>query len=195
MPLDPRLNPYVVTPRRQPKRRPALLALVLVPIAGAVATSVIVSTAADAEQVDTAGVVQAEAWSTQSGARTERTGDAGGGRNVGWLADGDWIRYDNVDLGGPGSLTASIRIAAGSRAGGTVELRAGSPDGELLVSYPVGYTGGWQSWTTKTRLSTTEQTGAHTVFVLVRSPQGHDLVNINWLRFHRTPTAAVPGSP
>ncbi|WP_426508271.1 carbohydrate-binding protein [Dactylosporangium sp. McL0621] len=195
MPLDPRLNPYVVPPRREPKRRPALLALVLVPIAGAVATSLIVTTSAGAEQVDTEGVVQAEAWGAQSGARTEGTGDAGGGKNVGWLADGDWMRYDNVDLGGPGSLTASVRVAAGGRTGGTVELRAGAPDGELLASYQVGNTGGWQSWTTKTRVSTTGRTGLQTVFVLIRSEHGGDFVNVNWLRFHRTPTAAIPGSP
>ncbi|WP_433611151.1 DUF1996 domain-containing protein [Dactylosporangium sp. CA-139114] len=195
MPLDPRLNPYVVTPSRPPKRRRTLLALLLVPIAGAVATSLILTTTAGAEQVDTAGMVQAEAWSAQSGARTENTGDVGGGKNVGWLADGDWMRYDNVDLGGPGSLTASVRVAAASRTGGTIELRAATRDGELLASYPVGYTGGWQTWTTKTAVSTTGRTGRQTVFLLLKSPQAGDFVNVNWLRFKRTPTATMPGSP
>ena len=108
---------------RVPKRRRTLLALFAVPVAGAVATTVIVSTTAGAEQIDTAGMVQAEAWSAQSGARVENTADTGGGKDVGWLADGDWMRYDNIDLGATGSLSAGVRVAAASRTGGTIELR------------------------------------------------------------------------
>ncbi|WP_432832138.1 DUF1996 domain-containing protein [Dactylosporangium sp. CA-092794] len=175
-------------------RRRTLLALLAVPFAGAVATTVILTTTAGAEQVDTAGVVQAEAWSAQSGARTENTGDTGGGKNVGWLANGDWMRYDTVDLGGAGTLTASVRVAAASHAGGTIELRAGTPDGEALATYAVGYTGGWQSWTTKTAVSETRLTGKQTVYLLLKSPQGSDFTNVNWIRFTRTPTATVPGA-
>ncbi|WP_432980721.1 carbohydrate-binding protein [Dactylosporangium sp. CA-233914] len=177
--------PLPAAPARPPKRRRTLLALLAVPVAGALATTVILTSTAGAEQTDTAGLVQAEAWSAQSGARIEDTGDTGGGKNVGWLANGDWIRYDNVDLGGPGSLTASVRVAAASRAGGTIELRAGTQDGELLASYPVGYTGGWQNWTTKTAVSATSLTGKQTVFLLLKSPQGSDFSNVNWLRFRR----------
>jgi hypothetical protein len=183
------------TPYRVPQRRRTLLALVAVPVAGAVATTVIVSTTAGAEQIDTAGIVQAESWSAQSGARVENTSDAGGGKNVGWLAGGDWMRYDNIDLGGTGSLSAGVRIAAASRAGGTIELRAAAPDGELLASYPVGYTGGWQTWTTKTVLSGSKLTGKQTIFLLLKSPQSGDFINVNWMQFKRTPTATVPGSP
>ncbi|GAA3449905.1 DUF1996 domain-containing protein [Dactylosporangium matsuzakiense] len=188
-------NPYLVPPRRQPKRRRTLLALLAVPVAGALAFTVVLTATAGAEQIDTAGVVQAEAWSAQSGTRTENTGDTGGGRNVGWLASGDWMRYDDVDLGAAGSLTASVRVAAASRAGGTVELRAGAQDGELLAAIPVGYTGGWQNWTTKAAVSTTELTGLQTVFLVLKSAQPADFININWLQFKRTPTATIPGSP
>jgi hypothetical protein len=182
------------TSYRVPKGRRTLLALFAVPVAGAVATTVIVSTTAGAEQIDTAGVVQAEAWNAQSGARAENTRDAGGGKSVGWLADGDWMQYDNIDLGAAGSLSAGVRVAAANRAGGTIELRAGAKDGELLATYAVGYTGGWQTWTTKTVLSTTELTGKQTLFLLVKSSQSGDFVNVNWMQFKRTPTAIVPGA-
>jgi hypothetical protein len=172
-----------------------LLALLAVPIAGAVATTVIVTTTAGAEQTDTAGVVQAEAWSAQSGAKTENTGDTGGGKNVGWLAGGDWMRYDGVDLGGTGALTANVRVAAASRAGGTVELHAGTQTGELLASFPVGYTGSWQTWVTRTAVSATQLTGKQTVFLVLRSEQASDFINVNWFQLKRTPTATVPGSP
>jgi hypothetical protein len=190
------MHPFVVAPPpRPPQRRRTLLALIAVPIAGAIATTAILTPAAGAEQADIAGVVQAEAWSAQGGARTENAGDTGGGRSAGWLANGDWMRYDGVDLGGAGALTASVRVAAASHAGGTVELRAGARDGELLASYPVGYTGGWQAWTTRTEVSGTRLTGPQTVFVVLKSAQAGNFININWLRFRRTPTAVLPGSP
>jgi hypothetical protein len=196
MPTDPRQYPLpTAPPRRTPGRRRTLLALLAVPFAGAVATTVIVSTTAGAQQTDTAGLVQAEAWSAQSGTRTENTGDTGGGKNVGWLANGDWMRYDNVDLGTAGSLSAALRIAAASHAGGKVELHADAQDGELLASFPVGYTGGWQKWTTKTMVSGTRLTGKQTVFLVLSSGQGSDFINVNWLQFKRTPTATLPGSP
>jgi hypothetical protein len=201
MPFDRPPHPLAnAAPVRAPKGRRTLLALLAVPIAGAVATTVIVSTTAGAEQADPAGVVQAEAWSAAGGARTENTADVGGGKNVGWLAGGDWMRYDNVDLGAagplaPGVLNAGVRVAAASHAGGTIELHAAARDGELLASYPVGYTGGWQSWTTKTAVSGTRLTGKQTVFLVLKSGQAGDFVNVNWLVFKRTPTATLPGSP
>ncbi|GAA2592043.1 hypothetical protein GCM10010399_23250 [Dactylosporangium fulvum] len=197
MPTDPRHHPYPTTtpPRRSPKRRRALMALLTVPVAGAIATTVIVSTTAGAEQTDTAGLIQAEAWSAQSGARTENTGDTGGGKNVGWLANGDWMRYDGVDLGSTGALAASIRVAAASRAGGTVELRAGTQTGEVLATFAVGHTGSWQTWVTKTELSNTGLTGKQTVFLLLKSNQASDFINVNWFQLKRTPTATIPGSP
>ncbi len=182
-------------PTQRQTRRRTLLALLAVPVVGAVATTVIVTTTAGAEQSDTTGLLQAEAWSGQSGARTENTGDTGGGKNVGWLANGDWLRYDAIDLGSAGPLTASVRVAAASRAGGTIELHAGSQTGELIASYPVNYTGGWQTWTTKTVVSATGLKGPQTVFVVLKSDQASDFININWLQFKRTPTATIPGSP
>jgi hypothetical protein len=43
--------------------------------------------------------VQAEAYSSQSGTQTESTGDTGGGQDVGYLANGDWLGYGGVDFG------------------------------------------------------------------------------------------------
>ena len=29
----------------------------------------------------------------------QETEDTGGGQNVGWIGDGDWLRFDDVDFG------------------------------------------------------------------------------------------------
>jgi len=54
---------------------------------------------ADAAETSVPGRLQAEAWSAEHGARTEKTSDQDGGRNVGWLKAADWMRYDNVQIG------------------------------------------------------------------------------------------------
>ena len=50
-------------------------------------------------------VVQAESYAAQSGVQLEPTADTGGGQNAAYLANGDWMRYDGVDLGAAGALT------------------------------------------------------------------------------------------
>ncbi|WP_432824787.1 DUF1996 domain-containing protein [Dactylosporangium sp. CA-092794] len=133
--------------------------------------------AASAGEINPAAKLEAESFSAQSGARTENTGDTGGGKNVGWLADGDWMQYDNVTIGG-GDLSA--RIAANNRAGGSVELHLGSPGGALLATFPVAYTGGWQKWTTVTAKPATVPAGPQTLVAVMKSAQRSDFVNVNW---------------
>lgn len=67
-----------------------------------------------------------------------------GGRCLGWIEDGDWVRYDGVDFG---TRTERVEIRAASvTGGGNIELRLDKPDGELLGTCSVADTGDWQSW-------------------------------------------------
>ncbi|MFD6889663.1 carbohydrate-binding protein [Streptomyces sp. NPDC059957] len=59
------------------------------------------------------------------------------------------MRFDNVDLGAPGPLTVSARVASAVGAGGAVVLRTGSVTGPLLAQFDITSTGGWQSWATR----------------------------------------------
>ncbi len=139
--------------------------------------------------------LEAESFSAQSGAKTENTADAGGGKNVGWLADGDWLQFDNVLVGGA-DLTA--RIAAQHRAGGSIELHLGTPTGTLLATFPVAYTGGWQRWTTVTAKAASVPTGRQTIVAVMRSAQPADFVNVNYLTLgpaSRSPATATVAPP
>ena len=152
-------------------------------VAAALAGSGVYIAGANAAEVVVPGRVQAEAFAAQSGAQTEGTGDADGGQNVGWLANGDWLRYDGVDLGAAGPLTLSARVASNNTAGGSIELHTGTQTGALLATFPIAKTGGWQSWVTKTATATTHPAGAQTVFAVLKSAQAGDFVNINWFTF------------
>ncbi len=117
------------------------------------------------------------------GVVTEPTTDTGGGLNVGHISDGDWFAYEPMDLTGIDAV--ELRVASGSD-GGTVEIRAGAPDGELVGSAEVSPTGGWQEWETVTaEIADHEPDGG--VWFVVRRPDGSantgGLLNVNWLRF------------
>ena len=63
------------------------------------------------------------------------------GANIGYIENGDWVLYKEIDFGeGPG--TAAVRASA-LHDGGTIEFRLDGIDGSLIGSCPVTNTGGW----------------------------------------------------
>jgi beta-glucanase (GH16 family) len=125
------------------------------------------------------GTVQAESYTAQSGTQVEATSDTGGGSDVGWIGNGDWLRYDGVDLG-TGRSRVDLRVASGAPSGvsGLVQLRLDSPTGPVAASVAVGSTGGWQSW--RTVPGQLSASGRHTVYLTFSSGQPADFVNLNW---------------
>jgi hypothetical protein len=127
--------------------------------------------------------IRAAAFTEQSGVQTEGTADAGGGKNVGWITPGDWMKFSQVDLGAMGNLTTSLRVAAAYRdRPGVVEVHLASQSGPIIARLPITATGGWQSWKTLTDTQPSPG-GVQDIFVVARSDQGGDFVNINWLAF------------
>ena len=70
---------------------------------------------------------------------------------------------------------------ASGGAGGTIEVRTGSPTGDLVATTPmIAPTGGWQNWTTVT-LPITPPAGTHELFLVFRHPTDQGgLMNLNW---------------
>jgi hypothetical protein len=130
--------------------------------------------------------IQAEAFNAQNGVQTENTTDTGGGRNIGWIANGDWVRFDRVDFGSTPARNFQARVASGAGGGvsGLVEVRLGSPTAAPIGSFAVGNTGGWQSWRT-VPANITGVTGVQTVYFTFTSGQPADFVNVNWFTFVR----------
>ncbi|QKW24043.1 carbohydrate-binding protein [Kitasatospora sp. NA04385] len=127
--------------------------------------------------------VQAESYAAQSGAQTEVCSDTGGGTDVGWLANGDWLRY-SLDFGSTGATRIDARVASGAAAGvsGLVQVRLGSPTATPVGSFAVGNTGGWQTWKT-VPADLSRITGVQTVYLTFSSGQSADFVNLNWFTF------------
>ncbi|MFF5660891.1 ThuA domain-containing protein [[Kitasatospora] papulosa] len=112
-----------------------------------------------------------------------RTG-ASGGRVLTEIEDGDWIAFDPLDLGGIGSVTVG---ATPCGLGGTVEFRAGSPDGPLLGSVRVpgaGHGGGDVTPTAALR-SQSRSDRLYVVFTdAAWNSEKPDLFAVDWFRFH-----------
>ncbi len=135
-------------------------------------------------RISATSTIQAEAFSAQSGTQTEPTTDVGGGQNVGFIGNGDWLRYDGVDFGSTALTQFKARVASGAAGGvsGLVEVHLDSLSNPATGSFAIANTGGWQSWRT-VPANMTGTTGVHTVFLRFVTGSGQDFVNVNWFTF------------
>src|SRR5439155_16571515 len=77
---------------------------------------------------DAYGTIQAESFDQQQGVGVEATSDTGGGQNIGFIANGDWVLYRGVNFGGTAAHQFVGRAASGAAGGvsGLVEVRLDS---------------------------------------------------------------------
>ncbi|WP_433214158.1 PQQ-dependent sugar dehydrogenase [Dactylosporangium sp. CS-047395] len=87
---------------------------------------------------------QGEFYKTFSGVDPITKATAEGGKTVGNINNGDWIGFDPYKLNNATSFTA--RVSSGG-AGGTLQLRTGSPTGTIIGSATVPVTGSWETFT------------------------------------------------
>ncbi|MFF3417524.1 beta-1,3-glucanase family protein [Streptomyces sp. NPDC002698] len=128
--------------------------------------------------------IQAESYSAQSGTTTESCSDSGGGSDVGYIANGDWLKFSSVDFGSASPNQFKARLASGAAAGvsGAVQVRLDSTSGTKIAEINFANNGGWQNWQTVPANIVASATGVHDVY-LVFSGSGSDFTNINWFTF------------
>jgi Carbohydrate binding module (family 6)/Secretion system C-terminal sorting domain len=129
------------------------------------------------------GTIQAESYATMFGVQTEQTIDAGGGLDVGWIDQGDWMNY-NVTVAATGTYTVGFRVAT-TLNGGTLQLKDAS--GNVLANVNVPNTGNWEGWQTVTA-TVTLPAGNQTLQLVNNGFPGW---NINWMDFESTGVAAT----
>ncbi len=131
------------------------------------------------------GRIEAELYSAQSGTQLEDCTDSGGGKDVGYLAPGDWLEYDYLDFGTKPVSHFLVRYASGLPSGmtGEFQLRLDSASSTPIAVAPIGSTGGWQNWQLATAPVNPPVTGRHKVFLTFASSSGWEIGNINWFSF------------
>ncbi len=133
---------------------------------------------------DAYATIEAESFNAQNGVQTESSSE--GGQNIGWIGNGDWARYDNVEFGStsPRDFVARVASGAGSGISGEVQVRIDSPTATPIGRFSISNTGGWQNWTSVPG-NVSPVTGRHTVYLTFSSGQPNDFVNVNWFTFRR----------
>ena len=127
--------------------------------------------------------LQAESASALTGIQAQDTTDEGGGKNVGFIATGDSMRFDNLDFGPVPATRLLVRVAAGTADGGRMDIHLDSPDQAPVGTLTAEDTGGWQTWRTDEVALTSPVTGRHTVFFTFTGNKDSEFVNVNWLQF------------
>ena len=122
--------------------------------------------------------LEAEKYDDQSGIEIEDNPD-GNGKNIGYIQNGDYAVYKNVDFG---SGAASFQASAGSGStGGNIEIRLDSLTGTLVGTCAVPGTGGWKTWT-DVACNISGVTGKHDLYLKFTGGSDY-LFNLDWFKF------------
>ncbi len=113
----------------------------------------------------------------------EATTDSGGGYNVGWIVQGEWLAFNGLNIPTTGSYTVRLRVASPNGATASVDLNAGSIQ---LGNFAIPATGGWQNWTTVSR-TVNLNAGTYNLGVFAQTSDW----NFNWIEI--IPNTTNPG--
>lgn len=113
------------------------------------------------------------------------TAFVGGDEPAGWMVcearPSAFVRFNRVDFGGGLAKKMQARVACGQRMG-SFDIRLGNPKGKKIASFPMEYTGGWNSWETIEAELEESISGIHDLVVVFNTDWGSTKsVNLNWL--------------
>ncbi|CZT55492.1 Endo-1,4-beta-xylanase A precursor [Eubacteriaceae bacterium CHKCI005] len=101
------------------------------------------------------------------------------GSNIGYLNDGDWVIYRNVDFGSNGAEAIELFYSGEVRdTTGTIQVRLDSASGPLLGTISTPGTAGWSNYTLTTAALDEKVTGVHDVCLLFDCSR-----NVDYFRF------------
>ncbi|MCB9504273.1 MAG: carbohydrate-binding protein [Deferribacteres bacterium] len=91
------------------------------------------------------GKIEAEDFDVNNGFQLEATQDAGGGQNLGWADQGDFVEY-NISVSTTGNYSFRYRFAAPSSGGMLIAETLKEEVTTILHAVAFSATGGWQNW-------------------------------------------------
>lgn len=139
-----------------------------------------------AENCATFTTIEAEAYDDMLGVVVGNSGE--GGQKI-LTTNGDWARYNNIDLTCASSISARV---ASLTSGGDIEVRLDGVSGTLIGTLSVGNTGSWQTWTTVSG-NINSVTGVHDVYLVFTGGSGL-LINLTWFEFSQSAAIAAKAS-
>lgn len=127
-------------------------------------------------------LVEAETADTINGPQILGSGSAGGGKFIGAINHGHYLRFQGLALD---TIRRAVLRVASAGAGGSIEIRIDSPEGPVLATVPVEVNGHWEKWYERTA-ELPETHGRHDVFVrFIHPSQAGGLMNLDSVQFLR----------
>jgi len=123
--------------------------------------------------------IQGSSFSSEATLETEVTSDTTGEYDLGYLTQGSYTVYENVDFGN-GVSQVNVRTASAGN-GGTAKFYLDNMTGSPISTVNLPVTGGWQTWTTVTT-PVAPATGVHTLYVVFNGTT-NSIANVNWFQF------------
>ena len=129
---------------------------------------------------DTTANNEGKQYRTNVGVDIEKSADSGGGYDVGYLKQGEWLDY-TVNVTKAGTFNFYARVASPySGAAFHVEIDGKNVTGSIAFTN----TGNFQKWSTLRKTGIKIAAGKHIVRVVVDSSAGHKYAgNLNWFKF------------
>ncbi len=137
--------------------------------------------------LDAYSTIEAENYDNQSGVKTEDCDD--GGEDVGYIQDGDWIEFDDVDFGGTGAASFTASVATTNDA--TIKIMLDEYEyGTEIGTCTISSTGSWSTYATFS-CNVEDATDVHDVYLVFEGDDGY-LFNITSFYFTEiTPEAEI----
>ncbi len=116
-----------------------------------------------------------------------------GGDKVGYISDGEWSRYDNIEIGADSTFRA--RVALGStNVTGRIDIYLDAADGTLIGSVDVPYTGSSDNNWETLETAVSADAGTYTVYLkyvetTASGVTDGGLFDVNWFAFINLDTA------
>lgn len=128
-------------------------------------------------------LIQVDRYNTIDGAQTAFVT---GSEPTGWMVcetrPNSYVTFNDVNFTDGSSTKMEARMASAGREG-TVEVRKGNPEGDLIASFEVKHTGGWYKWITFESNIEGKIEGKQDLCVVFKSvDSSFSIVNLNWLR-------------
>ena len=123
-------------------------------------------------------IIEAENYSSQNGANIQKVNVNPNGYALGYISQGDYIAYNNIDFGYSG--VSYFRAKVATQYDVRIEIRSGSSNGTLLGTLNVSPTG--SDFNTYKELSCwiNNITGIQNIYLVFSGP-----INIDWFTFDK----------
>ncbi|HEX6358437.1 ThuA domain-containing protein [Actinophytocola sp.] len=127
----------------------------------------------DDESVLQPKVKQAEFFTEMNGIQVVTADGASGGKRVGYIDNGDWIKFDPVNLRGVTGIGYRTSSGAG---GGTITVHKNAVDGPVVQTVQVPSTGSWDTYVDLPATPITDPGGSGPLYLVFSG--GFDVDNL-----------------